>query len=216
MGMPYRARINERTLLNLPGFHGGAFVYVYVEDTSERELVGGPYCDADCSCCPCELRAADGLEIADCNRRIGLEFDVDTREGRENSLHKLDTLEIAIRVFRDALVAEFEPYDRRERSSSRSVSEPAAPGGRGGRPPAGVAQRRRTGLRSRGATPTEGSNPSIRIGSVAKHSRRRQHPSFRRTRPRAPATGRSACQGGRRTMPASGRSWTGSPCLQVA
>ena len=28
MGMPYRARINERTLLNLPGFHEGAFVYV--------------------------------------------------------------------------------------------------------------------------------------------------------------------------------------------
>ena len=40
---------------------------------------------------------------------------MDTPEGRENSLHKLDTLEIAIRVFRDALVAEFEPYDRRER-----------------------------------------------------------------------------------------------------
>ena len=52
MGMPYRARINERTLLNLPGFHGSAFVYVYVEDTSERELTRGPYCDADCSCCP--------------------------------------------------------------------------------------------------------------------------------------------------------------------
>ena len=46
---------------------------------------------------------------------IRLEFDLDTPEGRENSLHKLDTLEIAIRVFRDAFVAEFEPYDRRER-----------------------------------------------------------------------------------------------------
>jgi hypothetical protein len=32
MGMPYRARINEGTLLNLHGFHAGAFVYVYVED----------------------------------------------------------------------------------------------------------------------------------------------------------------------------------------
>jgi hypothetical protein len=31
MGMPYRARINERTLLNVPGSHGGALVYV--EDT---------------------------------------------------------------------------------------------------------------------------------------------------------------------------------------
>ena len=35
------------------------------------------------------------LEIADCNHTIRLEFDVDTWEGRENSLHKLDTLEIA-------------------------------------------------------------------------------------------------------------------------
>ena len=34
--MPYRARLNERTLLNLPGFHAGAFIYTYVEDTSER------------------------------------------------------------------------------------------------------------------------------------------------------------------------------------
>ena len=52
MGMPYRARINERTLLNLPGFHGGAFVYVYVENTSERELGRDRYCEDDCSCCP--------------------------------------------------------------------------------------------------------------------------------------------------------------------
>ena len=115
MGMPYRARINERTLLNLPGFHGSAFVYVYVEDTSERELKREAYCDADCSCCPSNFEPNMELEIADCNRVIGLEFDVDTPEGRENSLHKLDTLEIAIRVFRDAFVAEFEPYDRRER-----------------------------------------------------------------------------------------------------
>jgi hypothetical protein len=116
MGLPYRARINERTLLNLPGFHGSAYVYVYVEDTSERDLAKGPYCDADCSCCPSNFEPQMTLEIADCNRVIGLEFDVDTPEGRENSLHKLDTLEIAIRVFRDALVAEFEPYDWRERT----------------------------------------------------------------------------------------------------
>ena len=38
MGLPYRARVDERTLLNLPGFHSGAYVYVYVEDTSLRGL----------------------------------------------------------------------------------------------------------------------------------------------------------------------------------
>jgi hypothetical protein len=114
MGMPYRARINERTLLNLPGCHGGAFVYVYVEDTSERELRRRPGCDDDCEWCPENFEPRTVLEIADCQDVIRLEFDLDTPEGRENSLHKLDTLEIAIRVFRDAFEAEFEPYDRRE------------------------------------------------------------------------------------------------------
>lgn len=116
MGMPYRARINERTLLNLPGFHGGAYVYVYIEDTSERDLLERPYCDDGCDCCPSNFEPRMVLEIADCDDVIGLEFDLDTPEARENSLHKLDTLEIAIRVFRDALVAEFEPYDRREQT----------------------------------------------------------------------------------------------------
>ena len=114
MGMPYRARINERTLLNLPGFHGDAFVYVYVEDTSDRDLLREPHCESDCECCPQNFEPKLKLDIADCDDVIALEFDLETQAGRENSLHKLDTIEIAIRVFRDALVAEFEPYDRRE------------------------------------------------------------------------------------------------------
>jgi len=113
MGMPYRARVNETTLLNLPGFHGGAFIYVYVEDTSERDLKRDPYCDADCECCPQNFEPRLTLEIADCRDTIILSFDIDTAGGRENSLHKLDTLAAAIGVFRAALVEEFEPYDRR-------------------------------------------------------------------------------------------------------
>ena len=38
MSLPYRARLNEQTFLNLPGYHAGAYVYTYVEDTSERGL----------------------------------------------------------------------------------------------------------------------------------------------------------------------------------
>jgi hypothetical protein len=55
------------------------------------------------------------LELADCNDRIRLDFDVDSEAGRANSLHKLDTLVAALRVFRQGLVDEFEPYDRRQR-----------------------------------------------------------------------------------------------------
>lgn len=116
MAIPYRARVNERWFLNLPGFHGGAYVVAYVENTSERPVMTcGPDCDDDCDECPDNFEPQVVLEIADCQRRINLEFDVDTEQGRANSLHKLETLIVALRVFRAALVAEFPEYDRRER-----------------------------------------------------------------------------------------------------
>jgi len=114
VSIPYRARVNERTLLNLPGFHGGAFVYVYVENTSERELLHNPSCESSCECCPANFEPRMTLEIADCYSTTAIEFDVDTTASRENSLHKLDTLVTALNVFRAAFVAEFAPYDRRE------------------------------------------------------------------------------------------------------
>ena len=115
MGVPYRARLNERTLLNLPGFHSGAYVYGYVEDTSQRDLFRDPYCKDDCRCCPKNPEPRMTLEIADCSRQISLEFDIDTLEGRANSLHKLDTLLAALHVFRVAVEEEFDPYDERQR-----------------------------------------------------------------------------------------------------
>ena len=110
MTIPYRARVNERVFLNLPGFHGGAHVVAYVEDTSTRSLL-------DCDVCD-ELENFEPrtiLEIADCDNRIQLEFDVDSEARRANSLHKLDTLITALRVFRKGLEAEFAEYDRRGR-----------------------------------------------------------------------------------------------------
>ena len=38
MPNPYKARVDVRRFLNLAGFHGGAYVVAYVEDTSSREL----------------------------------------------------------------------------------------------------------------------------------------------------------------------------------
>lgn len=115
MGVPYRAHLNERTLLNLPGFHSGAYVYVYVEDTSQRDLIRQTWCDDTCNCCPQNFEPRMTIEIADCERRVSLAFDIDTLEGRANSLHKLDTLLAALQVFRLALEEEFEPYDERQR-----------------------------------------------------------------------------------------------------
>ena len=115
MGVPYRAHLNERTLLNLPGFHSGAYVYVYVEDTSQRDLIRNTWCDDTCGCCPQNFEPRMTIEIADCERRVSLAFDVDTFDGRANSLHKLDTMLAALQVFRLALVEEFEPYDKRQR-----------------------------------------------------------------------------------------------------
>ena len=114
MALPYQARVDERWFLNLPGFHGGAYVVAYVEDTSSRGLLR---CDCSDDGCNREENFEPRmiLEIADCRNRINLDFDLDSTAGRENSLHKLDTLISAIRVFREGLVGEFEQYDRRER-----------------------------------------------------------------------------------------------------
>jgi hypothetical protein len=115
MGIPYRARANERWFLNLPGFHGGAYVVAYVEDTGECGPRSEPYCEDDCPNCPHNFEPRLILEIADCYKRVNLEFDLDLEEARANSLHKLDTLIAALRVFRTGLVEEAAQYERRER-----------------------------------------------------------------------------------------------------
>ena len=65
--------------------------------------------------CPHNFEPRMILELADCHDRIQLDFDVDSEAGRSNSLHKLDTLLAALRIFREGIVEEFEPYDRRQR-----------------------------------------------------------------------------------------------------
>ena len=88
-------RVDERLLLNLPGFHGGAFVRVFVEDTTGRTRWRGA---------PPEPRVR--LRIADCDHEISLWFELDTPQARTNALHKIDTLLGALGRFRDALDAE--------------------------------------------------------------------------------------------------------------
>src|SRR5215204_1269197 len=47
--------------------------------------------------------------------RIERWFEIDSKRRRTNSLHELDTLITALRVFRKGLEEEFAEYDRREK-----------------------------------------------------------------------------------------------------
>ena len=98
------ARVEVETLLNRPGYHGDAYVRVFVEDTSQRRVRGGRI-----------PTPRFELDIADCTNTIRLEFDVSTAGDRENSLFKIATLIGALEQFRDGLVAEAELHAKRER-----------------------------------------------------------------------------------------------------
>jgi hypothetical protein len=101
MPTPYKARLDERVFLNLPGFHGGAYVIAYVEDTSGREPYRLPRTG---KLVPEQPRLI--LELADCNDRIELEFELYSEAQRENSMHKVETLIATLQRFRLALDAE--------------------------------------------------------------------------------------------------------------
>ena len=126
MPNPYKARVDVRRFLNLPGFHGGAYVVAYVEDTSGREITkrdpfgyeGSHYVNP-------QPRII--LEIADCSERINLEFELDSELDVENSLHKLAVLVAALAEFRAGLVEEARLYREREpevKQLNRSEQQP--------------------------------------------------------------------------------------------
>ena len=97
------ARVDEQILLNHPGYHGGAYVHVFVEDTSRRRFRPDGYPSP-------RFR----LEIADCANHIRLEFDVETPGSRENALYKIETLISSLRRFQAGLQAEAELRAARE------------------------------------------------------------------------------------------------------
>jgi hypothetical protein len=99
------ARVDEQILLNHPGYHAGAYVHVFVEDTSRRRFRSDGYPSP-------RFR----LEIADCTNHIRLEFDVETPGGRENSRHKIETLIGSLQRFQAGVQAEAELRVERERA----------------------------------------------------------------------------------------------------
>jgi len=98
-----RNRVDEKKLLNLPGFHGDAHVRVLVGDTTRQRWKREP------------PQPKVKLRITDCSNAIFLQFEVDSDEHRQNSLHKIDTLLGTLDRFRAALEAECELYEQRSR-----------------------------------------------------------------------------------------------------
>ena len=96
------ARVDEQIPLNHPGYHGGAYVHVFVADTSRRRFRDG------------YPSPRFRLEIADCTNHIRLEFDVETPGSRENSLYKIEMLIGSLRRFQAGLQAEAEIRAERE------------------------------------------------------------------------------------------------------
>ncbi|HET7572656.1 MAG TPA: hypothetical protein VFJ77_08305 [Gaiellaceae bacterium] len=118
MPVPYTARVDVRRFLNLPGFHGGAHVVVYVEDTSKRRIEKrDDFGDETARFVNPTPRVI--LEIADCSDRIQLELEVETDARLENSLHKIDTLVDALGALRAGLVEEARLYRAREPETAR-------------------------------------------------------------------------------------------------
>jgi hypothetical protein len=99
MSRTTRARVDEYTLLNRPGFYGDAFVRVFIENSTARHRRTDPVLV---------------LKIGDCFNVINLEFSLETTQLRENSLFKVDTLLGALHRFRDGLAAEADLAARRD------------------------------------------------------------------------------------------------------
>ena len=112
MRNPRRIRVSERQFLNLPGYHHGAYVLAYVEDTTDRAGGDGAR--------PCPTPQVD-LEIGDGAGRVTLEFAIDSAGERLNAFHKIDTLVDALVRFRDGLAVEADLYaGRRARIDGRA------------------------------------------------------------------------------------------------
>lgn len=110
---PYVDRVNERRFLNLPGFHGGAYVVAYVEDSSGRELEKYE-------------SARFILEMADCSNDVNFEIDISSAMQRQNSFHKIDTLIETLQQFRQGMVAECALQRGREQARREEKERKAA------------------------------------------------------------------------------------------
>lgn len=94
--LPYVARYEYSQFLNYTGFHEGAYIRAYVEDTSKKPMIADKYNIAT-------PRVV--LEIADCDRRVCFDFDW-SDVGMLNNMKKIDTLIEGLQGFKRAMAQE--------------------------------------------------------------------------------------------------------------
>jgi hypothetical protein len=95
-------RFYIRRFLNRPGHHAGAYVLASVRDTSgwDPETEDTPWIE---------------FEIADCSRRVSLDFPLHSGSDRRNSLYKARLLLRTLEAFVAALEAEVGLAHERQR-----------------------------------------------------------------------------------------------------
>ena len=101
-------RFYVRKFLNRRGHHAGAYVLAVVkrtEPTDDPDTVW-PYVE---------------LEIADCSRRVNLEFPLRSAADRSNSLRKARLLATVLADFADAIEAEADAAAERGRRPTRAT-----------------------------------------------------------------------------------------------
>lgn len=106
--MPVKYRYYTREFLNSKHHGSSAHMILAVEDTTDKE----------------ETKWSDiEFTIADCSRIVSLEFDISSKEARQNSLYKLVRLKTAVDRFSAALREEMVLADLREKASDAAKEE---------------------------------------------------------------------------------------------
>ena len=93
-----RHRVFHKKFLNRDGIQGAAHVFVELLQTSAKAEWAG---------------STGYLTIGDCTRSSTLEFDIDTKQDKINSLQKIDKLFVALKKLRKGLKKEIKVDNKR-------------------------------------------------------------------------------------------------------
>lgn len=101
-----------RALLNLPGHHSVAAIVAEIENTVDWPEGKGRD-RQDLTRYTAEPHCA--LILTDCDNKINIELDIDSKNAYENTLYKIDAMTEALKKLRKGVVTERARYVKREK-----------------------------------------------------------------------------------------------------